>query len=163
MATQRVGRLTPVVLGVLAITAACAKQETAPPAAIDHRALDESAIRAIDSAWVRGAAAKSLDGLTAAYADSAVVLAPGEPMAQGRDAIRKAFQGMLGAPGFGLTFGPDKITVSGDVAYEIGSYALTMNDKKGKPQTSKAKYAVVWAKQADGMWKAVVDAITTTQ
>ena len=34
--------------------------------------------------------------------------------------------------------------------------------KKGKPQTVKAKYVVVWGKQSDGKWKALVDAPTTT-
>lgn len=71
---------------------------------------------------------------------------------------------MLGLPGFALTFTPSKIEVSrfGDLAYETGEYAMTLNDKKGKPQTVRAKYVVVWGKQADGNWKALVDAPTTT-
>ena len=162
MAAQRSGRLISTLIGCLALTTACAKPEAAPPQAVDTRALDEKAIRAIDSAWVRGMEAKNIDAATAAYADSAIVLAPGGPMAQGKDAIRKAFQGMMAAPGFALTFAPDKITVSGDVAYELGSYALTEQDKKGKATTSKAKYVVVWARQGDGMWRAVIDAITTS-
>jgi ketosteroid isomerase-like protein len=51
---------------------------------------------------------------------------------------------------------------SGDLAYEVGDYEMTINDKKGKPQTVKAKYVVVWGKQSDGKWKALVDAPTTT-
>jgi ketosteroid isomerase-like protein len=31
-----------------------------------------------------------------------------------------------------------------------------------KPQTVKAAYVVVWGKQANGTWKALVDAPTTT-
>ncbi len=30
---------------------------------------------------------------------------------------------------------------------------MTLNDKKGKPQTVKAKYVVVWGKQLGGSWK----------
>jgi ketosteroid isomerase-like protein len=48
------------------------------------------------------------------------------------------------------------------MAYELGDYSLTVSDAKGKAQTMKAKYVVVWGKQADGSWKALVDAPTTT-
>jgi ketosteroid isomerase-like protein len=34
---------------------------------------------------------------------------------------------------------------------------MTMNDAKGKPITSRGKYATMWKKQADGNWRAVVD------
>jgi ketosteroid isomerase-like protein len=67
-------------------------------------------------------------------------------------------------PGFALSFAPSKVEVSksGDLAYEIGDYSLTFSDKKGKPLTTKAKYVVVWGKQADGSWKVLVDAPNTT-
>jgi ketosteroid isomerase-like protein len=39
---------------------------------------------------------------------------------------------------------------------------MTVNNKKGKPQTVKAKYVVVWGKQADGGREALVDSPTTT-
>jgi ketosteroid isomerase-like protein len=55
------------------------------------------------------------------------------------------------------------VTVSGNMAYEIGDYQLTTNDASGKPATSKGKYVVIWGKQSDGSWKALVDAPTTTQ
>jgi len=46
---------------------------------------------------------------------------------------------------------------SGDFAYDIGTYQLTMNDPQGKPMSERGKYTVVWKKQADGSWKAVAD------
>jgi ketosteroid isomerase-like protein len=46
---------------------------------------------------------------------------------------------------------------SGDFAYDIGTYQLTMNDPQGKPNSDRGKYMVVWKKQADGKWKAVGD------
>ena len=71
----------------------------------------------------------------------------------------------MATPGFALTFTPSKIEVSraSDLAYDLGEYQLTTNDKKGKPQTVKAKYVVVWGKQPGGTWKALVDTATTTQ
>ncbi len=133
----------------------------APPQA-DHRAADEAAIRAIDSAWAKAIASKNAQQAASYYTEDGVLMPPGDPMATGRDAVQKGWAAVMALPGFALTFAPDKIVISGDVAYEIGSYALTTTDKAGKPHTSNWKYVVVWSRQADGSWKAALDAPTTT-
>jgi ketosteroid isomerase-like protein len=46
---------------------------------------------------------------------------------------------------------------SGDLAVEYGNFAMTVKDKKGKPNTVNEKYVVAWKKQADGDWKAIAD------
>jgi uncharacterized protein (TIGR02246 family) len=137
-------------------------QQTAPP---DTRAADESAIRALDADWVKAVTQKDVQRVASYYTDGSSLFAPSAPLATGKDAIQKAWGDMLASPGFALTFSPTKIEVSraGDLAYEFGEYQLTTNDKKGKPQTVKAKYITVWGKQPDGSWKALVDAPTTTQ
>jgi uncharacterized protein (TIGR02246 family) len=124
---------------------------------------DEAAIRAQAAAWNKSAVAKNANQFASFYTADANLLPPGAPMASGIDAIRKAVTGLMASPGFSLTFGPDKITVNGKLAYEIGHYTEIVNDKDGKPQTANGKYVVVWAKQSDGSWKAVLDAPTTTQ
>ena len=141
------------------------KQAQTAQTAPDTRAADEAAIRAADADWAKAAEEKDVQQGISAYADDATLLAPGEAAATGKEEIEKAWSAMAGAPGFALTFAPTKVTVSrsGDLAYEIGEYSLTMNDKKGKPQTTKAKYVVVWGKQPDGKWKVLVDAPTTTR
>ena len=134
--------------------------QAAPQA--DHRAADEATIRGLDSAWVKAVAAKNAQQAASYYTDDGVLMAPGAPMASGKDAVQKMWAGLMGLPGFALTFAPDKVVVSGDMAYEFGSYALTTNDKAGKPHTSNGKYVVVWSRQPDGSWKAALDAPTTT-
>ena len=135
-----------------------------PAAVVDTRAADEAAIRAADAAWSKAAGDKDVARTTSYYADSAVLMAAGSPIATGKDAIQKGFTGMMTDPKFALSFAPTKVEVakSGDLAYEIGDYEITFSDKKGKPLTTKAKYVVVWGKQADGSWKALVDAPTST-
>lgn len=164
MSKARTNRLLPCMVAVLA--AACAKQDQttakATPPAVDRRVADESAIRANDSAWVKAIQAKNGDQAVSYYTEDAMLLAPGAPLAIGKAAVGQAMGGMMKLPGFALTFAPDKISVSGDMAYELGSYELTVPDKKGKPQTLKGKYVVVWVRQPDGSWKAVIDAPTTT-
>jgi uncharacterized protein (TIGR02246 family) len=150
-------------LGVACSNAApggAAAASTAAPAS--NSAADEAAIRALDSAFNKAAAAKNIDAMASTYATGAVLMAPGQAMIKGRDAISTALSGMAATPGFSLVITPDVVTPKGDLAYEIGSYALTFNDKAGKPQPSTGKYVVVWARQADGSWKLVVDAPTTT-
>jgi uncharacterized protein (TIGR02246 family) len=137
-----------------------AAASTAAPAS--NSAADEAAIRTLDSAWNKSAVDKNADLMSSYYATDAVLMAPGEAMVKGRDAIRAAVGGMFGSPGFALTFSPDQVTAKGDLAYEIGNYKITVPDKAGKPQTSTGKYVVVWGRQADGSWKAVLDAPTTT-
>jgi uncharacterized protein (TIGR02246 family) len=131
----------------------------------DNRTADESAIRNLDTEWVKAFAAKDAHHSASFYADRASLLLPAAPVANGKDTIEKTFAGMMSAPGFALSFTPTKIEVSraGDFAYELGDYEFTMPDKKGKPQTAKAHYVVVWGKQPGGDWKALMDAPTTSQ
>ncbi len=144
----------------------CNSTNTPPsqPAAVDNRAADEAAIRATDVEWSKAAGGKDAALAASFYADSAVLMAAGAPITTGKDAIQKAFAGMMTDPKFALSFAPTKVEVSkaGDLAYELGDYEITFSDKKGKPVTTKAKYVVVWGKQADGGWKALVDAPGTT-
>lgn len=142
--------------------AAGATTSTATAAPASNSAADEAAIRTLDSAWNKSAADKNADAFTTYYAADGVLMAPGDPLAKGHDAIHAAVAGLFATPGFSLTFAPDQVTARGDLAYEIGSYKLALNNKAGKTQASTGKYVVVWARQADGSWKVVIDAPTTT-
>jgi uncharacterized protein (TIGR02246 family) len=137
---------------------------TPPAAPPDTRAADEAAIRAADAAWSAAAGAKDAATTVSFYADNAVLMAPGAPVTTGKDAILKAFTGMMADKNFALSFAPTKVEVSksGDLAYDLGDYSLSISDPKGKAQTAKGKYVVVWGKQGDGSWKALVDAPNTT-
>lgn len=114
---------------------------------------------------MKAVAAKKVDEVVSFYANDGSVLPPGAPIATGKEAIRKAWAGMVELPGFALTFSPTKIDTakSLDLAYEIGSYQLTVNDKDGKPQTQQGKYVVVWKRQKNGHWKAVADIFNADQ
>jgi ketosteroid isomerase-like protein len=66
---------------------------------------------------------------------------------------------MVASPGFAVAWKATKAEVaqSGDLAYLIGTYELSVNDYSGKPVTDRGKYSEVWKKQADGNWKVVAD------
>ncbi len=156
-------RLLPVLLLVFFLSFVVACQQAAPPAP-DTRAADEAAIRAQVKQWLEAVQAKDAEKSASFYADDGAVLPPNAPLASGKEAIRQTWSQLMATPGFALTFATTRIEVarSGDLAYEVGTFELTGNDAKGKPQTTKGKYVVAWKKQA-GSWKAAADIFNADQ
>lgn len=150
-------------LACIFAVAACSQQAPAPPPATpppDTRAADEAKVHALVKEWSGAAQAKDAEKFTAVYAEDATVMMEGMADVSGRAAIREAITGMMGDPNFALAFAADKVVVarSGDLAYETGTYTMTMSDAKKKPATQSGHYVVVWRKEADGAWKVVIDA-----
>lgn len=149
---------------LMLLVAGCSKP-AAPPGASDNIPMPNAAdvkskIRSLNAAWVSAVAARNVEKVAQFYADDGQFLEPGAPVASGRDAIAKAWNGLLTSPGFvSLTFSPTSINVAeaGDIAYEVGTYEISMKDAKGKPTAEKGKYVVIWKKQADGQWRVEVD------
>jgi uncharacterized protein (TIGR02246 family) len=139
-----------------ACLAACAQRPAAPP---DTRATDEAAIRSAVEEWSAAAAAKDAPKFASFYADDAVLMLENASDVHGRSAIAEAVGGMMQDLNFALSFKTDHVAAarSGDLAYETGTYSLTTSNPKKEPVTTKGHYVVVWQKQADGTWKALVD------
>ena len=140
-------------LALLLLASACNQQTPA-----DTRAADESAIRDLDAKWSKTAAANDLEGTVSYYSDDASLLPPNAPIATGKQAIRAVWASLLG-PDVAVSWQVSKVEVSrsGDLAYVMGVYMLTLKDSQGKPVTDHGKLVEVWKKQADGKWKSVAD------
>src|SRR5262245_48699224 len=115
---------------------------------------DERAVRDADEQWSKVAAAKDLDKTVSFYADDAGVLPPNQGAVTTKGGIRNLWKGFLDS----LTDINWKTTrvetaKSGDMAYLIGTYEMTMKDGT----KDKGKYCEVWKKQADGKWKVSAD------
>jgi uncharacterized protein (TIGR02246 family) len=139
------------------VLAGCAPQPAAEPP--DTRAADEAAIHAAVKAWSAAAEAKDAETFASVYADDAVLMLEDAPDLSGLPALREGIGGMMQDPNFALSFAADKVVVarSGDIAYEVGTYSMTMSDPDGNPAPEKGSYVVVWQKGTDGQWKVVVD------
>jgi ketosteroid isomerase-like protein len=126
------------------------------------RSADEAAIRKIDVAWSHAGETKDLDAFVAPYATDALVLPFGAPMATGNVAIRQVWSGLMSKPGFSLRFAPTKIevAVSGDMAWEVGTFDLKLYDAQGNPMRIPGKYVVIW-KNLGGTWKVAADIFNT--
>jgi uncharacterized protein (TIGR02246 family) len=124
---------------------------------------DEQAIRKLDKDWAAAAQAKDVDKTVSFYADDASALPFNAPIATGKEQIRQVWVHLTSQPGFALTFGPTKIEVakSGDLAYDVGTFELKTTDAQGNPTTELGKYVVVWKKQPDKQWKAIIDMFST--
>jgi ketosteroid isomerase-like protein len=114
----------------------------------------EKAVRDADEQWSKVASAKDLDKTVSFYANDAVVLPPNQGAVMTKEGIRNLWKGFLES----LTDISWKTTrvgtaKSGDMAYLIGTYEMTMKDGT----KDKGKYCEVWKKQTDGTWKVATD------
>ena len=126
------------------------------PAAQDTTA-DEAMIRASAPAWAAAYNAGDADAITALYAEDAVLQPPGAPSATGSAAIREFIASdIVATKAAGLTMNiPEAgaVDVSGDLAYEAGTYTVT--DASGATVDA-GKYLGVFQKK-DGKWLYVRD------
>ena len=132
-------------------------QPSEPP---DTRAAEQAAIRTASKDWAAAAQAKDVEKFVSFYAEDATVMLEAAPDIKGLAAIRETLTGMMQDPNFALSFETTSVEVarSGDIAYELATYSLTISDPKTKkPATQKGSGVGVW-KKVGGQWRAVVDA-----
>lgn len=134
-------------LAVLAFAAASAGAWAA-----DTASTDVSALTALDQAWVAAYNAGDADAVTALYADDALLMPPGAPGAQGKQAIRVFLGSDIAASQhagykFALTGTPEGGVV-GDWGWVSGSYTVT--DKDGHTVDA-GKYLATY-ERVDGKW-----------
>lgn len=120
---------------------------------------DKASVKAVDEEWARAAKAGDGQAIAALYTTDAVLLPPGEPIVKG-EAAKKYWVD------FGNGYaGPTELNTmtvegAGDVATAIGTYKMTMTEKKpgAKPlPTDEGKYIEVLKRQPDGSWKIAYD------
>jgi uncharacterized protein (TIGR02246 family) len=109
---------------------------------------DPSVITSRSEAWEAALNAKDLDALVALYTSDARVLPPNGKMVSGSDGVRAEFGSMIDA-GLSNTLTSVEAMVSGDIAYNVGTYTLMAGDE----QLDVGKYIETWRRGADGQWR----------
>lgn len=129
------------------------------PAADSNAGADSASIRSEANAWFKAIAAKDLETTLSFYAADAQYLSAGRPAATTADARRRLWVEDYATPGFSSDEATTRIEVarSGDLAYQQGTYASNAPDPQGRMMKSTGKFVVVWKKQANGQWKAIID------
>ena len=120
---------------------------------------EEQRLRDLDKNWSAAAASKDAVKTASFYADDGSLMPFNGPIVNGKAKIQEAWAGLMGKPGYALHFEPTRVVVakSHDMAYDIGTFELTMNDDKSKLATVVGKYLVAWKKQKNGEWKVEAD------
>jgi ketosteroid isomerase-like protein len=104
-----------------------------------------------------------IDTTLAQYTDDAVSLPNHQPMMKGKQSIR---QNMLQMMGMGMKFPMVEFTttdvqVSGNFAFEIGTYKMTIEMPGMGSMTDEGKYLTIYERAADGSWKIKVETWNT--
>ena len=148
----------PIVCMALAtLTTSCSNAPAPPP---DTHAADVQAVKELEVASLKDAAAKDADKWATYFAEDASGLFPGDRMLNGKAAIKGAMATYFADPNFSMSLHSTRAMAckGGDMAYSQGTYTMTVtNPKTKKPVTHEGKYLRVYTKQTDGSWKAVAD------
>lgn len=152
-------RSAPVIFLVLLITGCMASSSNmATTASMDA----ENYIRSAGPRFIRAFNAGDAAAVTAFYADDAVFLAPNADIVVGTTAIRGAQSSFLTSMHPTLSFTPDRIVQSCDLAYEYGHYSMQMAPSGGNAMNDKGSYVTVWRRMANGDWKIAADSVATS-
>lgn len=114
-------------------------------------------IRKIGNEWAQHWNAGDLDKLVAAYAADAVYLPPHHPAVHGREAIRHYLQGPLSHGVNDLAFDVTYIKQDQNVAWDVGTYRMSVPHSNGSRTEDHGKYLTVW-KRVGTKWLIVADA-----
>ncbi len=106
--------------------------------------------------WARHWNAKQLEKVVEIYAEDAVYLPPHHDAVHGRQAIREYLKGPLDHGATDLRFEVTYIKQSGDLAYDVGRYSMTVPQSDGSKRPDRGKYLAVWRREK-GSWKLVAD------
>jgi ketosteroid isomerase-like protein len=89
------------------------------------------------------------------YETDALEMAPNMPLIKGKQAILAFQQGMAksGMKFNAVTFKTLDLAADGTVAYEIGSYDMTITMPPMGEMKDNGKYIALWRQQSDGVWK----------
>lgn len=139
---------------LVAVTAAMLMMAAGLSAQQKPAGADEAAIAKIRTAYQSAAGAGDGVALAKLYAPDGIEMPPHAPAAKGRagiEAFHKAFgqQWMM----HGMTIAATETKVSGDTAYDLGTYTQGIMSMKGGPQIDdKGKYVVLLKKDGSGRW-----------
>ena len=89
--------------------------------------------------------------VAALYAEDATISPPNEPAAHGRKNVQAWAQKNFDQGANNLVLTPTESAISGNIAYEVGTYSIGISPAGQKPITDKGKYVIV-LKQTGGRW-----------
>ena len=104
-------------------------------------------------------AGKDVDKIVSYWSYDAILIFPGQPVLEGKQAIRAYVEASLKTPSFKIHWVSEKPVFSpdGKLAYMRGTDELTAPGPNGTPLTLHLRGISVRRMDADGQWRCVVD------
>jgi uncharacterized protein (TIGR02246 family) len=122
-----------------------------------------SPVTTLSSEWAADWSAKKLDAVMAMLAPDPVFLPTVGPRWEGTETLRKNFTGLLATYNPHITLRSSVNQISGDLAYDSGTYnEVLVPVKGGKNIPSSGSYLFVYQRQKDGTWKILEQTFTMT-
>jgi uncharacterized protein (TIGR02246 family) len=104
-----------------------------------------------ESAWLKGDVPTATSGF---FTTDAINVVPEAAETRGRAAIDASFADFFTtAKVTALERTTEEVEVSGDLAYERGTFKQTVAPSGGAPQTQHSRYLAIWKRQPDGTWR----------
>ena len=113
-----------------------------------------------DAEWADTAAAgKDLEKIVSYWSDDALLIPPGQPIYEGKAAIRAFVAASLKVPGFRIHWVSEKPVFSpdGKMAYMRGLGEMTVPGLNGALITLQTRGITIWRYDPDSEWRCVVD------
>lgn len=139
----------------LLLLASCAP---APAPEVDTAAIAKQ-LTQLDDEWSKAAATKNADSVASFYAIDAIAYPPNMRMAIGQAAARAVWAGAFADSTYRVSWKTlhAGVSNSGELGYTSGTFEESMHAPDGSVVGATGKYLCIWAKQADGSWKAIHD------
>jgi ketosteroid isomerase-like protein len=125
-----------------------------------NAAAEQTALLARDAEWANLAStSRDVEKIISYWSDDAVLFPPGQPVVEGKAAIRGFVTASLKIPGFNIHWVSEKVSFSADgqLAYMRATNETTLNGPDGRPMTIPGRAVTIWRRESDGQWRCVVD------
>ncbi len=111
-----------------------------------------AAITTMNAEYVAGFNTDDAAAVAAQFAADAIRLAPNLDAARGKAAIEEALTGVV-ATTSDLTLTNVEYGVSGDLAYQVGTYSVTVEPDGAEAYVDEGPFIVILKQGEDGSWK----------
>jgi ketosteroid isomerase-like protein len=148
---------------LLATVGAAAFAARASAQSGDATAADEAAIAEFNRRYLRAINDGDIDTLAALTTDGHMMIASGGPPLTGKQALVDAMKRAFETTDFDESWAPEETVVSGDLAYQRGTFVVVSRPKAGGAESRIAGNFLRIYRKIDGEWFMVRDSFNAQQ
>ncbi len=142
--------------GLLICLAACAR----PPA--NNEAADLAAIAEFNRQYLAAINGADIDALADLTTEGHMMISSGGPPLVGKQALVDAMSAAFERVVFNESWAPEETVVSGDLAYQRGTFVVVATPKAGGDATrTTGNFLRIYRRQPDGAWLMVRDSFNS--